>query len=324
MDHVYQYYRKPGHLFPYDVRYDPSNVAHCERQEDESIRFRLTTEPGFTEAIVARIDGVGTPMRRYAEDQRFAYWEAVVDPGGPTFEYSFALRFGTDRHVYLVPAGVTNSAERLDFWSLDVSLTPRVEVPAWARGAIIYQIFPDRFADGDPSLTPVDAAPWGSPPHPRRFQGGDLDGIAEKAPYLADLGVDAVYLNPVFQSKSVHRYDAIDYYEVDTALGGNEALANMVDALHARDIRVILDASFNHCHPHFFAFRDVITKGPDSPFWGWFEVHDYPLSVKFRPRVARELFGDRSERFMDYQINTAEQAGLTLIETDDDGPPVEP
>lgn len=324
MERVYQYYRRPGHLFPYDVRYDPSDVAFCERRADGSIRFRLITEPGFTEAVLARLDGSGTTMNRYAEDRRFLYWEATVEPAGSTLEYSFALRFGSDQPVYLVPSGITNAAERLDYWGLDVAQTQHVEVPQWARGAVIYQIFPDRFASGDPTLTPPDADPWGSPPHSRRFQGGDLRGIAQKADYLADLRIDAVYLNPVFRSLSVHRYDAVDYYEVDQRLGGNAALAETVEALHARDIKVILDASFNHCHPHFFAFQDMIANGPASEYWDWFDVHSYPLTVQIRPRAARELYGERAEHFLDYQVNTIKAAGLTLVESDDDGPPVEP
>jgi hypothetical protein len=324
VDRVYQYYRKPGHLFPYDVRYDPTDVAHCERQLDGTIRFRLITEPGFTEAVVARIDGLGTPMNPYARGQRFTYWEAIVDPDGPSFDYSFALRFGSDRYVYLVPAGITNAAERLDYWTLDVEQTQRLEVPAWACGATIYQIFPDRFADGDPSLTPADAAPWGSPPHSREFQGGDLRGIVQKVGHLAELGIDAVYLNPVFRSLSVHRYDAIDYYQVDERLGGNDALAEMADVLHSRDIRVILDASFNHCHPHFFAFQDVAENGPDSEYWSWFDIHKYPLSVKVRPQVAQSIYGDRADLFLEYQTTSTRAAGLTLIEADDEGPPVEP
>jgi glycosidase len=321
---VYKYFRDSGHLFPYDVRYDPDDIAHSERLADGSIRFRVITEPGFTEVVVARTDGVGTPMRRYAASPRFEYWEAIVRPDGPVFEYSIALRHGADRIVYLVPAGITNAAERLDYWSLDVAEARSLDVPSWAAGAAIYQIFPDRFADGDPSLTPPNADPWGSPPNSRRFQGGDLRGVIDRADYLADLSIDAVYLNPIFTSLSVHRYDAIDYYQVDPRLGGNDVLAEMVEQLHARDIRVILDASFNHCHPHFFAFADVLAGGPSSEFWPWFDVFEYPPYVKVRPRVAGELYGDRADHFLEYHVSSAEAVGLRVIESDDDGPPIEP
>ncbi len=324
MKRVYQYYDRPGHLFPYDVRFDPQDVAYCEQITEGRIRFRLITEPGFTEAVVARTDGIGTPMHRHAEDSRFAYWEAIVRPDGPRFEYSFALRFGADHPVYLVPAGLTNAAERLDFWRLDIQDARTMDVPAWAKGALIYQIFPDRFASGDPSLTPVDSDSWGSPPLSRAFQGGDLRGVIERVDYLVALGIDAVYLNPVFASPSVHRYDAVDFYEVDSRLGGNEALSEMVEALHDRNIRVILDVSFNHCHPHFFAFQDAIEKGPDSEYWDWFEIHEYPVSVKYRPAAARQRYGPKADHYLDYLTHTTAEAGLTMVEAHDDGPPAEP
>lgn len=324
MSRVYQYYQQSGHLFPYDIRFDPNDIAHCERLDDGRVRFRIITELGFTEAVVVRIDGHATEMRRFADDNRSSYWEAIVDTEGATFNYTFALRFGADLPVYLVPAGISNAAERLDFWTLEVENVQRTKVPDWARGAVIYQIFPDRFASGNDALTPVDADAWDSPPHSRRFKGGDLYGVADKANHLAGLGVDAVYLNPVFSSPSVHRYDAADYYNVDERLGGNEALSHMVESLHAKDIRVILDASFNHCHPHFFAFQDVVKHGPDSRYWSWFEIHDYPISVKYRPNVIGELYGDRAEHFLDYLVNTTAETGLPLIEVHDDGPPSEP
>ncbi len=321
MQRVYQYYREPGHLFPYDVRFNPDDIAHCERLADGSVRFRVIAEPGFSEVVIARTDGIGTAMNRYAANARFEYWETSISPQGPTFEYSIALRYGCDRIVYLVPAGVTNAAERLDFWTLEAR---SLEVPEWSVGASIYQIFPDRFASGDPSLTPPGADPWGSAPHSSRFQGGDLRGITERAGYLADLNIDAVYLNPIFTSLSVHRYDAIDYFKVDPILGGNDALAEMVQTLHARGIRVILDASFNHCHPGFFAFQDVIEKGPQSPYWEWFQVDEHPVSVKIRPRVAADLYGDGSAHFLDYHGRSARAAGLAVTEVDDDGPAIEP
>ena len=324
MDRVYQYYREPGQLFPYDIRFDVDDIAYCERQTDGTVRFRLLTEPGFTEATLAGLDGTGTPMKPYARTGRFTYWEAVFEPLDTVIRFTFALRFGSDRFVYLVPAGITNAAERLDYWELDVADIRSLAVPEWARGALIYQIFPDRFAIGDPTLTPTDVDPWGTPPRSRRFQGGDLIGVAHKAGYLSELGVDAVYLNPVFTSPSNHGYDAVDYFEVDPRLGGNEALAFLVDELHGRSIRVILDASFNHCHPRFFAFADVAARGEESEFWDWFEIHQYPLNVTIRPEVAKGLYGDRAQPFLEYHTASAEEAGLEIIEQTNEGPAVEP
>lgn len=324
MGRVYQYYQKPGHLFPYDIRFDPDDIAFCEKAGPDQVRLRVITEPGFTEVTVARLDGRGTAMHPYARTARFTYWEALVDVGDDEFSFTFALRFGPERVVYLVPAGITNAAERHDFWTLDTDDVNELDVPEWSRGAIIYQIFPDRFADGDPSLTPADADPWGAPPRSRRFQGGDLWGVAQHAGYLEELGVDAVYFNPVFESPSNHGYDAVDYFNVDPRLGGNDALAAVVTELHSRGIKVILDASFNHCHPRFFAFADVAERGRRSEYWEWFDVKQHPLTVTIRPEVARRLYGDRAEHFLDYHRGSAQDAGLEIIEAADDGPPVEP
>src|SRR5215208_3901907 len=92
-------------------------------------------------------------------------------------------------------------------------------VPSWVKNAVFYQIFPDRFANGDRSNDPANVRPWGSPPTVRGFQGGDLLGITQKLDYLADLGINAIYLNPIFLAASTHRYDTTDYYRIDPKLG---------------------------------------------------------------------------------------------------------
>lgn len=319
---VHRFFNTNGHLFPYDVRFDPDDAAYCEILNGGRARFRLMTEHGFTQAVIAAIDGTGTSMARIASDRRFDTWEAEVAPPGDRFEYTFALRTRAGKAVYLVPSGITNASERLDFWTLHLG-TPTLGVPHWARGAMIYQIFPERFASGDPSGTPPDAAAWGSPPQARQFQGGDLRGITQQADYLAELGVDAVFLNPIFKSPSNHRYDTIDYYQVDPILGGNAALRELVEELHRRGMRLILDASFNHCHPDCFAFTDVVERGPESEYWTWFDIREHPISVRYRPEVIRRTFPE-PDRFLEYMRTTVLETGIPFIEAADEGPPVEP
>lgn len=311
-----------GHLRPYDVRFDPGDSAHLSAYPDGALRLRVLTEAGFTEAAVNEDDGHLVPMHRVARSSRFDVWEARYVPRRRRFRYTFALRDADQAAVYLVPAGVANAVERLDRWEIDLDDTPVLDVPDWARGTVIYQIFPERFADGDPSLTPDDAMPWGSTPHWLEFQGGDLPGIAEKADYLAGLGVGMVYLNPIFRSPSTHRYDAIDYYEVDPALGGNDGLRHLVDALHQRDIKVILDASFNHCHPRFFAFADVMEKGLASEYDAWFVVSDHPPRVGYRPELVRARF-DQADAYDRYIARFRDEAKMNVEVLDGEGPPVE-
>ena len=111
---------------------------------------------------------------------------------------------------------------------------PEIQTPEWVKDAIFYQIFPDRFAKSDAVPKASGLQPWGVPPTPHGYQGGDLLGVAEHLDYLADLGINAIYFNPIFRSGSNHRYHTHDYYQVDPMLGGNAAFRTLLDAAHAR------------------------------------------------------------------------------------------
>jgi neopullulanase len=151
------------------------------------------------------------------------------------------------------------------------------EPPDWVADAVFYQIFPDRFARSERVPKPHNLQPWGSAPTTHGFQGGDLLGIVEHLDHLHALGVNAIYLNPIFMSASNHRYHTYDYYRVDPLLGGNEALRELLDAAHARGMRVILDGVFNHASRGFWAFHHILECGPESPYIDWFEIYGFPL-----------------------------------------------
>jgi len=156
---------------------------------------------------------------------------------------------------------------------------PEPQTPDWVRDAIFYQIFPDRFAR---SLTVPKAAhldAWGDPPTPHGYQGGDLIGVLEHLDYLSDLGVDAIYFTPIFQSASNHRYHTHDYLRVDPMLGGDPALRRLIDGAHARGIKVVLDGVFNHASRGFFQFHDILENGQDSAYLDWFTVHGWPMNA---------------------------------------------
>jgi len=139
-------------------------------------------------------------------------------------------------------------------------------VPDWVKDAIFYQIFPDRFANGDTSNDPFNVQPWGAPPQLRGFQGGDLQGVIHKLDYLHDLGVNAIYFNPIFRAASNHRYDTHDYFQIDPKLGDLNTFRRLLTLAHGRGIRVILDGVFNHCGRGFFAFSDLVENESDSPY----------------------------------------------------------
>ncbi len=154
--------------------------------------------------------------------------------------------------------------------------------PLWSRGAFFYQIFPDRFFRFGPHGLPAPTGPfepWEAPPSLRGFKGGTLFGVAEKLPYLAGLGVEAIYLNPVFSSTANHRYHTVDYFQVDPVLGGNQALRHLLDKAHGLGIRVILDGVFNHSGRGFFAFQHLLENGPHSPYRDWYRVRGFPLNA---------------------------------------------
>ena len=152
-----------------------------------------------------------------------------------------------------------------------------MHTPEWVKNAVFYQIFPDRFAKSDRVAKASHLEAWDTPPTTHGYKGGDLLGVAERLDYLQDLGVTALYFNPVFQSGSNHRYHTHDYTQVDPMLGGNAALRKLLDAAHARDIKVVLDGVFNHASRGFFQFHDILENGPQSAYLDWFHVRSFPL-----------------------------------------------
>jgi cyclomaltodextrinase / maltogenic alpha-amylase / neopullulanase len=154
-----------------------------------------------------------------------------------------------------------------------------IQTPDWVKDAVFYQIFPDRFARSARTPHPpgLQFKAWGSPPEEQGFQGGDLLGIVDKLDYLQDLGITALYLNPIFSSASNHRYHTFDYMQVDPLLGGNAAFRELLDEAHARDMRVVIDGVFNHASRGFWAFHHILECGGNSPYVDWFIVHDWPL-----------------------------------------------
>ncbi len=152
-------------------------------------------------------------------------------------------------------------------------------VPYWVQDAIFYQIFPDRFANGDQTNDPINVQPWGQKPDQWGFQGGDLRGIMQKMDYLLDLGVNTIYLNPIFLSPSSHRYNTVDYYKIDPKLGDMKDFEAFLDLAHRNNIRVLLDGVFNHCGRGFFAFSDLLENGEHSPYKDWFHVKHFPLNA---------------------------------------------
>jgi cyclomaltodextrinase len=179
-------------------------------------------------------------------------------------------------------------------------------VPYWVQDAVFYQIFPDRFANGDISNDPPNVHPWNAAPTARGFQGGDLRGIIQKFDYLLDLGINAIYLNPIFQAASTHRYDTCDYFRIDPKLGDLDDFHALVQVAHRNDVRIILDGVFNHVGRGFFAFSDILENNEQSPYKDWFHIKKYPVDA-YSPGDARDYLGWWNHKSMP-KLNTAHPA----------------
>jgi cyclomaltodextrinase / maltogenic alpha-amylase / neopullulanase len=164
-----------------------------------------------------------------------------------------------------------------------------IVTPEWVKHAVFYQIFPDRFARSASLEKPSGLEPWDAPPTEQGYKGGDLIGVVEHLDHIQDLGATAIYFTPIFQSASNHRYHTHDYYQVDPLLGGNDALRALLDACHAREMRVVLDGVFNHASRGFFQFNDILENGPHSPYLDWFTIEGWPLSAYDGSKPANYL-----------------------------------
>ncbi|MDQ0614693.1 cyclomaltodextrinase [Microbacterium sp. W4I4] len=150
--------------------------------------------------------------------------------------------------------------------------------PDWLADAVFYQIFPERFANGDPSLNPPDVVPWDSEPTRDNFLGGDLQGIIDHLDHIVEVGANALYLTPIFEARTNHRYDASDYFRVDHRLGDLDTFRRLVEECHSRGVRIVLDAVLNHCGDGHWAFEDVVKNEADSKYVNWFSFEQFPVS----------------------------------------------
>jgi neopullulanase len=159
------------------------------------------------------------------------------------------------------------------------TVTPIDDPPSWVADAVFYQVFPDRFARSGRVPAPGPLEDWDAPPTVHGFKGGDLYGVVEHLDHLVELGITALYLNPIFASASNHRYHTFDYLAVDPLLGGDDALRALLDAAHQRGIRIVLDGVFNHASRGFWPFHHVMEAGKHSPYRDWFYLHAEDLEA---------------------------------------------
>jgi cyclomaltodextrinase len=163
-------------------------------------------------------------------------------------------------------------------------------VPSWIYNSVFYQIFPDRFANGDETNDPPNVLEWITPPGSHGFHGGDLRGILQHLDYLLDLGINAIYLNPIFLSPSTHRYNTMDYYQIDPKLGTMSDFKQLLDAVHGNGMHIILDGVFNHTGRGFFAFSDILENQEHSAYKDWYTINHFPVDA-YSPGDATDYVG---------------------------------
>ena len=160
-----------------------------------------------------------------------------------------------------------------------------VKTPDWVKKTVWYQIFPERFANGDKSNDPKNVKPWNPTDHPGRedYYGGDLQGVLDHLDYLQKLGVNGLYFCPIFKASSNHKYDTIDYLQVDPEFGDKDLFAKVVNEAHARGMKIMLDAVFNHLGDQSMQWQDVVQNGSKSRFADWFHINEYPVEQYRNP-----------------------------------------
>lgn len=220
-------------------------------------------------------------------DHLHAYFEARLQLSDVRFVYVFKVQ-NQEETLYYSESGFTKEYDfSIAFY--DCFQMPYINpidvhrVVDWADSAVFYQIFVDRFYRGDTDKDDsyINMA-WTDMPLPKSFAGGDLEGIRQKLTYLKDLGINTIYLTPVFKSISNHKYDINDYYEIDRQFGTKISFKALVDDIHALGMRIVMDAVFNHSSHLWMPFQDVLKNGRASSYYDWFMIDGDKPSLEKR------------------------------------------
>ena len=257
--------------------------------DDTHYIFRLRTGKGEAESVrfyyadravmTPKLQFAPLPMEKFRTDRYFDWYEILLETRFERIAYYFELQNGVETLFYYGDCyEMAGTPTRADYFQLPFNhRADRFAAPAWTRDAVVYNIFPDSFAAGK------RLAPNGAPP----CRGGTVRGVTENLDYIASLGFNCIYLNPIFAARSYHRYDTLDYYRIDPHMGAEDDLRDLVRRAHALGIRVILDGVFNHVSSDHPFFRDVLEKGRASRYYSCF----YALPETPRLPAAGELPG---------------------------------
>lgn len=210
------------------------------------------------------------------------WWTTTLVPPYKRCKYYFELHTDKEVWYYFEDGFLKEEQLHMEGRMLQCFIVPWMNqadinvTPDWVNDTVWYQIFPDRFCNGTPEKNGEDILPWRTGPvtNQERF-GGNLAGIRKRLSYLKELGINGIYLNPIMEAESNHKYDTRDYTKIDPYFGDNEEFALLVKEAHELGIRIMVDAVFNHCGRRFAQWLDVEEKGEKSEFADWFMIHDW-------------------------------------------------
>lgn len=214
-------------------------------------------------------------MKISGSDGLFDYWVVSISPPQHRLRYAFHLKNG-DEELFFTEKGFSDFVHDdfsayfcLPFYHKSDAFT----APSWVKNTVWYQIFPDRFANGNKENDPEGTIPWNSQePTTTTMFGGDIEGVIKHLDYLVDLGITGIYFTPIFKANSNHKYDTVDYFEIDPQFGDRHTFKKLVSICHSKGIKVMLDAVFNHCGKDFPPFQDVLKHKQNSTYKDWFHI----------------------------------------------------
>ena len=253
-----------------DAIYHTQGYPYFAKQ-DSVLWIKLRTRQDDVDSVQIILENKSRNMDWYAMDGTFDYFIADICPSENDFSYTFRIYDGGE---------ILNYPKKFD---VKFSELKNFHTPDWISTAIFYQIFPERFADGDISNDPENVCRWGGKPKYDNFFGGDLKGVLEHLDYLKELGVTAIYFNPIFSSPSNHKYDISDHTKIDPHFGDSALFKTLLDSCHTLGIRVILDGVYHDTGRQHWAFQDVIRKGASSKYADWFTIYSFPVGPVDKP-----------------------------------------
>lgn len=258
-----------------------SNYAYAYKKNELHIRFRTAKDDMDQVNIIYGIkyDWMNKQkhaMKKILTDQYYDYYQYNIVQEDSRIGYYFELICGGETMNYTESGIVAEFNDELAhcyfFQYPFINLVDVHQEPSWIHEAVFYQIFVERFQNGDVENSPPNLSNWEDNPKSTSFFGGDLQGIIDRLDYLSDLGINGIYLTPIFKSPSNHKYDTVNYFEIDSYFGDRKVFKKLVEKAHERGIKIILDAVFNHSSELFPPFLDVIEKGGNSEYYDWFYI----------------------------------------------------